>query len=134
MFFKSCIKVKLTCHKIISKNEFIVLNWFRIFFYIFCVFFLLVVSTACVFTTNTIVYNITTLQERVDDLKKNLTIDTRNTSSYRRSLTCASDPRPSAAHVGYLGICILSVTGGLLLCADLSRLAKSDENEHYYGY
>ena len=67
------------------------------------------------------------LQEKVIEIKKNLSVDIKNTSAYRRSLTCASDQRPSAAHVGYLGIGILSLTCGLLLCADLLNLCKTDK-------
>lgn len=61
----------------------------------------------------------------MDSLKRNLTIDLKNTSAYRRSLTCATDPRASAAHLGFVGIFILSLTGGLFLCADLSRVVIS---------
>lgn len=66
-------------------------------------------------------YNTTILTKIVDSLKRNLTVDVKNTSAYRRSLTCASDPRPSAAYVGYVGIVFLIITGGLFLCDDLSK-------------
>ncbi|XP_078321391.1 uncharacterized protein LOC144621645 [Crassostrea virginica] len=79
----------------------------------------------CLYIPSTIIYNFTRLQEKVIEIKKNLSVDIKNTSAYRRSLTCASDQRPSAAHVGYLGIAILSLTCGLLLCADLLNLCKA---------
>ncbi|XP_062573083.1 uncharacterized protein LOC134235014 isoform X2 [Saccostrea cucullata] len=80
-------------------------------------------------TSTTVVYNITTVQQRIQELRNNLTVDTKNTSSYRRSLTCADDSRPSAAQIGYLGIGILCLTGGLVLCADLTSLAKIHEDD-----
>ena len=76
----------------------------------------------CPYTSSPMIYNLTTLQEKVIEMKKNLSVDIKNTSAYRRSLTCALDQRPSSAYVGYLGITILSLMGGLLLCADLSNL------------
>lgn len=66
-------------------------------------------------------FNTTILEKSVDSFKRNLTVHVKNTSAYRRSLTCASDPRPSAAYVGYVGIVFLIITGGLILCADLSK-------------
>ncbi|XP_078321527.1 uncharacterized protein LOC111112473 [Crassostrea virginica] len=80
------------------------------------------VPDPCPYTSSPMIYNLTTLQEKVIEMKKNLRVDFRNTSAYRRSLTCALDQRPSSAYVGYLGITILSLMGGLLLCVDLSNL------------
>ncbi|XP_052700839.1 uncharacterized protein LOC128177943 [Crassostrea angulata] len=79
----------------------------------------------------TLFYNITILEKLVESLKRNLTIDMKNTSAYRRSLTCATDPRASASHLGFLGIFILSLTGGLFVCADLSRVVKSTEKLYF---
>nr|XP_022310409.1 uncharacterized protein LOC111115839 [Crassostrea virginica] len=80
------------------------------------------VPDPCPYTSSPMIYNLTTLQEKVIEMKKNLSVDIKNTSAYRRSLTCALDQRPSSAYVGYLGITILTLMGGLLLCADLSDL------------
>jgi hypothetical protein len=85
-------------------------------------------SSPCT-STSTVIYNITTLEQRVVELKRNLTLDTKNTSAYRRSLTCAEDSRQSSAYIGYLGIGLLSVTGGLFLCLDFSRLLGTNDED-----
>uniref|UniRef100_K1PP03 Uncharacterized protein n=1 Tax=Magallana gigas TaxID=29159 RepID=K1PP03_MAGGI len=43
-------------------------------------------------------------QEKVDNITKELKVDTRNTSSHTRTLISASDPRPSAQAAGCVGI------------------------------
>ncbi|XP_065940482.1 uncharacterized protein [Magallana gigas] len=90
-------------------------------------------SASCLDNSNnkTLFYNITILEKLLESLKRNLTIDMKNTSTYRRSLTCATDPRASASHLGFLGIFILSLTGGLFVCADLSRVVKSTEKLYF---
>lgn len=82
------------------------------------------VPTSSIENYSTMGYNISFLEEMVHSLKKNLTFEMKNTSAYRRSLTCATDPRPSAAYVGVVGILILILTAVLFLCADLSRFVK----------
>ncbi|XP_055998495.1 uncharacterized protein LOC125647442 [Ostrea edulis] len=89
-------------------------------------------TTSSCTSTSTVIYNITTVEQKIVELKRNLTLDTKNTSAYRRSLTCAEDSRPSSAYIGYLGIGLLSVTGGLFLCLDFSRLLGTNDDDDNY--
>ncbi|XP_069141831.1 uncharacterized protein [Argopecten irradians] len=59
------------------------------------------------------------LQEQLDTLKKETKVDEENLSSTIRKKTSASDPRPSSAYVGYLGIGLLTVIFGGLFLLDL---------------
>ncbi|XP_069142085.1 uncharacterized protein [Argopecten irradians] len=61
------------------------------------------------------------LQEQLDTLKKETKVDEENLSSTIRKKTSASDPRPSSAYVGYLGITLLAVIFGGLFLLDLPR-------------
>ncbi|XP_060072837.1 uncharacterized protein LOC132552665 [Ylistrum balloti] len=47
------------------------------------------------------------LNNRLDELKKNTEVPVKNTTSYKRSLVCANDPRPSSLYVATVGIIIL---------------------------
>lgn len=69
-------------------------------------------------------------QEKVDNITKELKVDTRNTSSHTRTLISASDPRPSAQAAGCVGIVILTVVFGSLVLLDLTRICFKP-NERY---
>ncbi|XP_061188824.1 uncharacterized protein LOC133196995 [Saccostrea echinata] len=65
------------------------------------------------------------LQEKIRELKRQLTVDVTTTSQYIRKLVCADDPRPSATSVGILfGPILITVLLGLIILADFSNLAK----------
>ncbi|XP_033745551.1 uncharacterized protein LOC117331064 [Pecten maximus] len=69
------------------------------------------------------VVNITEeLQLKLDTLKKETKVDEENLSSTIRARTSASDPRPSSAYVGYVGIALLATTFGGILLLDLPRM------------
>ncbi|OWF36078.1 uncharacterized protein LOC110444840 [Mizuhopecten yessoensis] len=58
------------------------------------------------------------LKAKMEKLAKEMTVDVRNTSSHMRSLTSATDDRPSAQAAGYVGVTILCLVLGLLLFFD----------------
>ncbi|XP_033741428.1 uncharacterized protein LOC117328144 [Pecten maximus] len=58
------------------------------------------------------------LKAKMEKLAKEMTLDVKNTSAHLRSLTSASDDRPSAQAAGYVGITILALVFGLLLFFD----------------
>ncbi|XP_062590130.1 uncharacterized protein LOC134268078 [Saccostrea cucullata] len=66
-------------------------------------------------------------QEKVNNITKELKVDTRNTSSHTRTLISASDPRPSAQAAGFIGIIILSIVFGSLVLLDLTRFCFRSE-------
>ncbi|XP_069139131.1 uncharacterized protein [Argopecten irradians] len=76
------------------------------------------VCAACPTTYTPVITTQEELTERLDVLKKNTEVDAKNTTSYKRSLVCASDPRPSALYVATVGIIILSLVGLFPLLAD----------------
>lgn len=66
------------------------------------------------------------LKEKIDELKRTLTVDVKTTSQYERKFVCADDPRPSAKGVGIIfGPVLLSVVVGLVVLADFPNLVRS---------
>lgn len=56
-----------------------------------------------------IVYDPDDLEIRVQSIKQNLTVDIATLSTTLRKLTCATDPRPSSAYMGYTGAAIMTL-------------------------
>ncbi|XP_056014074.1 uncharacterized protein LOC130052616 [Ostrea edulis] len=69
-------------------------------------------------------------QEKVNNISKELKVDTRNTSSHTRTLVSVSDPRPSAQAAGYIGILILTIVFGSLVLLDLTRVCVKPETKY----
>lgn len=73
-----------------------------------------------------IVTNVTdselTIEEKVEKLKKELTVDKQNTSAHRRSKISVADHRVSATSIGSLGVVILSVIVGSICLMDLTNV------------
>ncbi|CAG2228277.1 unnamed protein product [Mytilus edulis] len=67
---------------------------------------------------------IETLDARLKQLKEVLQIDKKKTYSYVRKLTCATDSRPSATNIGYIGILILVIVFGSIIMSDLISLVR----------
>lgn len=65
-----------------------------------------------------------TLKEEINDMKENLTLNSKQTSLAIRRRTSARDDRLSAASCGYVGIGILSAVAILMVCSDCSRFLK----------
>lgn len=76
----------------------------------------------CIFGNGTL--TIETLETRLEQLKAVLQIDKKETSSYVRKRTCATDSRPSAKNIGYIGILILVVVFGSIVLSDLISLVR----------
>lgn len=68
------------------------------------------------------------LQQEVLEMKKKLTVSTKNTTSYKRSLISVGDSRPSAKAVGSCGIVFLLVIGVLVVLGDFSRFCLTPVN------
>ncbi|XP_065941432.1 uncharacterized protein [Magallana gigas] len=56
-----------------------------------------------------VVYDPNDLEIRVQNIKQNLTVDIATLSTTLRRLTCATDPRPSSAYMGYTGAAIMTL-------------------------
>ena len=62
------------------------------------------------------------MEEVINEIVRNLTINRAETSKTRRELTCAEDSRQSSRVVGGLGIAVLSVVFAGIIILDLPRL------------
>ena len=67
---------------------------------------------------------IVTLEEKIETLVKNLTVETKSTSKYRRSKESAEDDRASAITLGYFGGAIMGVTAAIIIFLDVVSLYK----------
>ncbi|XP_033740531.1 mucin-3A-like isoform X2 [Pecten maximus] len=76
------------------------------------------VCSACPNTYTPVITTPEELNDRLDVLKKNTEVHVKNTTSYKRSLVCANDPRPSSIYLGSVGILILSLICIFPLLAD----------------
>ncbi|XP_071166998.1 semaphorin-5A-like [Mytilus edulis] len=62
------------------------------------------------------------MKEELIELKGNLTVDNKNTSSAIRRRISARDDRPSAASFGYFGVVMLATPMVLMVCLDYNHL------------
>lgn len=78
--------------------------------------------TSTVIRTSTQNITIEKAEEVAREIVKNLTIDSKSTSSHIRRLTSAEDNRQSAQFVGFIGVIVVVVPLGLMLIADVRKL------------
>ena len=64
------------------------------------------------------------LEEKIHDMKTNLTVETSTLSKTIRKLTCADDPRPSSKYIGFVGGGIMLLVLGILILMDTMTLVK----------
>ncbi|XP_033746410.1 endochitinase A-like [Pecten maximus] len=76
----------------------------------------------CACYTNTT--NNQTVEEFREEVRKKLLVDTSTLSSSIRKKTSASDPRPSAAAVGYVGIILLTMVFGGIILMDAGNIVR----------
>lgn len=67
------------------------------------------------------------MKHELVEIKANLTVDKKNTSSAIRRRTSAPDHRHSASSFGYVGIILLVLPLVLLVCADCIRCCQPKE-------
>ena len=63
-----------------------------------------------------------TLEESISEIVRNLTVESKSTSKYRRTKESAEDDRISAATLGYLGGLVLGIAASVILCIDAFNL------------
>ena len=64
--------------------------------------------------------------EDFNAIVEGLQVPKSNTSSHKRSLTCAYDPRPSSTAIGGVGIAVLCFMFVLLFIMDCTTIMKED--------
>ncbi|XP_071146708.1 uncharacterized protein [Mytilus edulis] len=62
------------------------------------------------------------IEQRIKELKKLLAVDKDVLSSTIRRLTCADDPRPSSAYIGYTGTLIIVAVFSLIIIIDVVNI------------
>lgn len=65
-----------------------------------------------------------TLEEWVNEVKKELTVNRKTTSAYTRTQISVYDERPSAVTIGVTGILLICTIALLLLLSDMIDLFK----------
>ncbi|XP_063404609.1 uncharacterized protein LOC134688071 [Mytilus trossulus] len=68
---------------------------------------------------NRVVYSPQELAESIKKTKKELTVDKKTTSSYTRTLVCATDSRPSSLYIGTVGIVLFSSMLAAVILPDI---------------
>ncbi|VDI23795.1 Hypothetical predicted protein [Mytilus galloprovincialis] len=63
------------------------------------------------------------LNDYLDELKQNLTIDKTKTSSYINTKISAPDDRKSSVSIGYFGIFLVGIPIAFIMCSDAMRFA-----------
>lgn len=76
----------------------------------------------CDFVSNNITAEM--LQNRIDELKRILTVDKTTLSSYIRKHTSSKDDRPSSKAIGSMGILLLTLTICVIVLIDLSTFCQ----------
>ncbi|XP_071172147.1 semaphorin-5B-like [Mytilus edulis] len=62
------------------------------------------------------------MKEELNEMKSNLTIDSKNISASIRKRISARDDRTSAASVGYVGVALLVIPLVMIICVDAPRV------------
>ena len=69
--------------------------------------------------------NATTLEKKLQEIKRTLTVPTNTTLKYKYSKVCMEDNRPSAVSIGYLlGVGTLAVSFAIILLPDIPAIVR----------
>ena len=69
------------------------------------------------------------IQEKIDNIQKNLTVNKKETNQYIRTLTSAPDERQSAKNIGIVGVTVISVVIGLVILSDCTNVISAIQNK-----
>lgn len=86
--------------------------------------FIILSTVPPIVSVQTSMYVNQTIEERIKEIKKELTVDKKTTSSYTRSLISVYDPRPSSVAIGSCGVGLLCLAVLLLLLPDVINVLK----------
>ncbi|XP_021376670.1 uncharacterized protein LOC110465281 [Mizuhopecten yessoensis] len=65
------------------------------------------------------------LDQITEKIKKEMLIDVKTTSAYKRSLVCAEDPRPSSQYIGATAASMMVVIGCAIILPDLGKVVMA---------
>lgn len=69
------------------------------------------------------------IQEKIENIQKNLTVNKKETNQYIRTLTSAPDERQSAKNIGIVGVTVISVVFGVVMLSDCINVVKGIQNK-----
>lgn len=69
------------------------------------------------------------IQEKIENIKKNLTVNKKETNQYIRTLTSAPDERQSAKNIGIVGVTVISVVFGVIMLSDCINVVRGIQNK-----
>uniref|UniRef100_K1QI04 Uncharacterized protein n=1 Tax=Magallana gigas TaxID=29159 RepID=K1QI04_MAGGI len=69
------------------------------------------------------------IQEKIENIQKNLTVNKKETNQYIRTLTSAPDERQSAKNIGIVGVTVISVVFGVIMLSDCINVVKGIQNK-----
>lgn len=69
------------------------------------------------------------IQEKIENIQKNLTVNKKETNQYIRTLTSAPDERQSAKNIGIVGVTVISVVFGVIILSDCINVVKGIQNK-----
>jgi hypothetical protein len=69
------------------------------------------------------------LQEKMDNIERNLTVKRKETNQYIRTLTSAPDERRSAKNIGIVGVSVICGVFGLILLSDCTGVIKAIQSK-----
>lgn len=81
-------------------------------------------KTPCTCLCNNFTISDDELIRKIALLRSELSIDTKQTNKYRRSLISAADDRPSSKYIGNFGIVVLVVICSLIVLMDFQHYAR----------
>lgn len=74
---------------------------------------------------NNVTYTPQELQQKIEKMKSELTVETKQTNKYKRSLISVPDSRPSAQGIGSsVGLLTLGIVITLLVAFDFPRASR----------
>lgn len=69
------------------------------------------------------------IQEKIENIQKNLTVNKKETNQYIRTLTSAPDERQSAKNIGIVGVTVISVVFGVIMLSDCINVVRGIQNK-----
>lgn len=69
------------------------------------------------------------MQEKIDNIQRNLTVNRKETNQYIRTLTSAPDERRSARNIGIVGVSVICGVFGVIILSDCTGVIKAIQSK-----
>ncbi|KAK3095866.1 hypothetical protein FSP39_020130, partial [Pinctada imbricata] len=81
-------------------------------------------DTNCMCYCPTSSKNTSDIQQKLDNIKKDLTLNKKVLNSYSRRLISADDQRTFSKAAGFVAVCVLCTVVGLIIACDITNVVK----------